>query len=47
MGEYSDYQVTAVEYESEIAFFTKIKNLTKVCIWIPKSVVGPEREMKQ
>ncbi len=47
MSDYSDYQVTAVEYESEKAFFAKINNLTEVCIWIPKSVVGPGRKIKQ
>ena len=47
MNDYSDYQVTDVEYESEKAYFAKIKNLTEVCVWIPKSVVGPERKIKQ
>lgn len=47
MSEYSDYQVTEIEYESDKAFFAKIKNLTEVCVWIPKSVVNPERKIKQ
>ena len=47
MSDYSDYQVTDIEYESEKAYYAKIKNLTEVCIWIPKSVVGSDRKIKQ
>lgn len=47
MSDFSDYLVTEIEYESEKAYFAKINNLTEVCIWIPKSVVGPERKIKQ
>lgn len=36
-----------VELTTEKAFLAIIENLTEKPIWVPKSVVGPDRRIKQ
>ncbi len=47
MGEYSNYRLGKVDLETEKAFLAIIDNFTEQAIWVPKSVVGPDRKIKQ
>ena len=47
MSEYSNYKMVKVELTTEKAFLAIIENFTEKPIWIPKSVVGPDRRVKQ
>jgi len=47
MNEYSNYKLGEVDLETEKAYLAIIDNFTDKEIWIPKSVVGPDRRIKQ
>ncbi len=47
MSDYSNYKMVKVELTTEKAFLAIIENFTDRPIWIPKSVVGPDRRIKQ
>ncbi len=47
MCEYSNYMLGEVDLETEKAYLAIIDNFTDTKIWIPKSVVGPDRRIKQ
>ena len=47
MSEYSNYGLGKVDIETEKAYFAIIENFTDKEIWVPKSVVGPDRRIKQ
>lgn len=47
MSEYSNYKMVKIELTTEKAFLAIIENFTDRPIWIPKSVVGPDRRIKQ
>ncbi len=47
MSEYSNYRMVQVELTTEKAFLAIIENFTDKPIWIPKSVVGPDRRIKK
>ena len=46
MSEYSNYKLGEVDLETEKAFLAKIDKFTDNEIWVPKSVVGPDRRIK-
>lgn len=47
MSDYSSYKLGDVDLETDKAYLAKIENFTDIDIWIPKSVVGPERRIKK
>ena len=47
MSEYSNYKIGEVDLETEKAYLAIIDNFTDTKIWIPKSVVGPDRRIKK
>ncbi len=47
MGEYSNYRLGKVDHETEKASLAIIDNFTDQAIWVPKSVVVPNRRIKQ
>lgn len=47
MNEYSNYKLGEVDLETEKAYLAIIDNFTDKEIWIPKSVVGPDRRIKK
>ncbi len=47
MSEYSNYKMVQVELTTENTFLAVIENFTEKPIWIPKSMVGPDRRIKQ
>ena len=47
MSEYSNYKLGEVDLETEKAYLAAIDNLTDTEIWVPKSVVDPNRRIKK
>ena len=47
MSEYSNYKLGKVDLETENAYLAIIENFTTKEIWVPKSVVGPDKRIKQ
>ena len=47
MGEYSIFKLGEIDLETEKAYLAKIDNFTDTEIWVPKSVVGPDRRIKK
>ena len=47
MSEYSNYKLGEVDLETEKAYLAKIDKFTDKEIWVPKSVVGPDRRIKK
>ncbi|NPD87380.1 MAG: hypothetical protein HGN29_01570 [Asgard group archaeon] len=47
MSEYSNYKLGKVDLETENAYLAIIDNFTDREIWVPKSVVGPDKRIKQ
>ncbi len=47
MSEYSSYKLGEVDIETEKAYLAIIDKFTEKEIWVPKSVVGPDRRIKK
>ncbi len=47
MSEYSNYKLGKVDLETEKAYLAFVDNFTDRPIWVPKSVVGPDKFIKQ
>ena len=47
MSEYSNYKLGKINLETENAYLAIIDSFTDKEIWVPKSVVGPDKRIKQ
>ena len=47
MSDFSNYKLGKVDLETENAYLAIIDNFTDKEIWVPKSVVGPDKRIKQ
>ncbi|MCG3221885.1 MAG: hypothetical protein H7641_10945 [Candidatus Heimdallarchaeota archaeon] len=47
MSDYSNYKLGKVDLETENAYLAIIDNFTDKEIWVPKSVVCPDKRIKQ
>ena len=47
MSEYSNYKLGKVDLETENAYLAIIDNFADKEIWVPKSVVGSDKRIKQ
>ena len=47
MTEYSNYKLGEIDFETQKAYLAKIDQFTDKEIWVPKSVVGPDRRIKK
>ena len=47
MSDYSNYKLGKVDLETENAYLAIIDNFTDKEVWVPKTVVGPDKRIKQ